>query len=551
MLKQLHVTNFALIDECTLDFHTGFTAFTGETGAGKSLLIDAISLLCGERASASFVQRGKEKAVITGLVQVTESMKPVLKETGFDACDELLIQRDITKDGKSSIKINGKTASLATLKLVTSNLIDIHSQHDTQYLLNKHSHLSLLDKTLSDHPLIEQVRKAWQGYTSAKKQLEQFENVSLRESDADYLRYEIEEIEKAHLTPGEDEELEARLKTIQGFEKIFGRLNEAVELFEKDRGADELLYEINSSLSSLSEVDEVVQLASLFQEKYYDLKDCMEQLKDLKDQQSYDEEEINDIHARLFEIGRLKRKYGRTIEVILERRNENMELLDSMEHRQEKLEQLRLQVEQSYDAFVKCAEELSDVRKNAAGSLEKKVVEQLRDLMLPYAQFKVDFNTFEGNQSGIDDIEFLISMNPQEILRPLKMVASGGELSRLMLGLKTIFTALQGISCVIFDEIDTGVSGAVASSIGLKMALLSKSAQVFSVTHLAQVAACADQHVFVSKSLVDERSVISIRHLDTDQRIEQIAMISSGAISEASLIAAKELFETNQKIAKN
>ena len=551
MLKQLHVTNFALIDECTLDFHAGFTAFTGETGAGKSLLIDAISLLCGERASASFVQRGKDKAVITGVVQVTESMKPVLKEAGFDGCDELLIQRDITKDGKSSIKINGKTASLTTLKLVTSNLIDIHSQHDTQYLLNKHSHLSLLDKTLSDHPLIEQVKKAWQSYTSAKKQLEQFENVSLRESDADYLRYEIEEIEKAHLIPGEDEELETRLKTIQGFEKIFGRLNEAVELFEKDRGADELLYEINSSLSSLSEVDEVVQLASVFQEKYYDLKDCMEQLKDLKDQQSYDEEEINDIHARLFEIGRLKRKYGRTIEVILERRNENMDLLDSMEHRQEKLEQLRLQVEQTYEAFVSVAEELSDVRKNAAVSLEKKVVEQLRDLMLPYAQFKVDFNTFDGNQTGIDDIEFLISMNPQEILRPLKMVASGGELSRLMLGLKTIFTALQGISCVIFDEIDTGVSGAVASSIGLKMALLSKSAQVFSVTHLAQVAACADQHVFVSKSLVDDRSVISIRHLDTDQRIEQIAMISSGAISDASLSAAKELFETNQKIAKN
>ena len=551
MLKQLHVTNFALIDECTLDFHSGFTAFTGETGAGKSLLIDAISLLCGERASSAFVQRGKEKAEITGVLKLPSSMKPVLKEAGFENTEELTIQREITKDGKSSIKINGKNASLQTLKLVTANLIDIHSQHDTQYLLNKNSHLALLDETISDHPLLSEVRQAWKSYTQAKKQLEQFENVSVRESDADYLRYEIEEIEKAHLTENEDEELEARLKTIQGFEKIFGRLNEAVELFEKDRGADELLYEINSSLSSLSEVDEVVQLASVFQEKYYDLKDCMEQLKDLKDQQSYDEEEINDIHARLFEIGRLKRKYGRTISAILQRRSENIELLDSMEHRQEKLEQLRLQVENTYDAFVQCAEKLSDVRKNAAVSLEKKVIEQLRDLMLPYAEFKVDFNTFEGNQTGIDDVEFLISMNPQEILRPLKMVASGGELSRLMLGLKTIFTALQGISCVIFDEIDTGVSGAVASSIGLKMALLSKSAQVFSVTHLAQVAACADHHVFVSKSLVDDRTMISIRHLNTNERIEQLAMISSGSISEASLIAARELFDTNQKIAKN
>ncbi|MBR5003912.1 MAG: AAA family ATPase, partial [Erysipelotrichaceae bacterium] len=236
MLKQLHVTNFALIDECTLDFHSGFTVFTGETGAGKSLLIDAISLLCGERASSAFVQRGKEKAEITGVLKLPSSMKPVLKEAGFENAEELTIQREITKDGKSSIKINGKNASLQTLKLVTANLIDIHSQHDTQYLLNKNSHIALLDETISDHPLLSEVRQSWMSYTQAKKQLEQFENVSVRESDADYLRYEIEEIEKAHLTENEDEELEARLKTIQGFEKIFGRLNEAVELFEKDRG---------------------------------------------------------------------------------------------------------------------------------------------------------------------------------------------------------------------------------------------------------------------------------------------------------------------------
>ncbi len=547
MLKKLSVQNFALIDECQLDFYRGFTAFTGETGAGKSLLIDAISLLCGERASASFVQRGKDKAVISGVFSVSEIMKSKLNEAICDDNDELVLQREIFKDGKSVIRINGKTASLQTLKQMTANLIDIHSQHDTQYLLNKHSHLALLDKTLVDETLIQKTSECWKVYEDAKKRLDTFLNTSISESDADFLRYEINEIEAAHLYVNEDEELEERLKTIQNFEKIYGRLNESIELFEKDNGADELLYEMNSNLSQIRDVSSVSHLAEQFHEKYYDLKDVVDQLKEFRDHTSYDEQEINDLHARLFEIGKLKRKYGRTIEAVLNHRLHNLELLDTLEHRQSKIEELQALVEKSYEAFLESAEMLSLQRKEAASKLEKTVVEQLRDLMLPYAQFSVDFNQFEGNSTGIDDIEFLISLNPQEILRPLKMVASGGELSRLMLGLKTIFTALQGISCVIFDEIDTGVSGAVATSIGAKMALLSQSAQVFSVTHLAQVAACASQHVFVSKSVQDERSVISIRYLNEQERIEQLALISNGSLSDSSFSAAKELYLANQK----
>ena len=551
MLKKLSVNNFALIDECQLDFHHGFTAFTGETGAGKSLLIDAISLLCGERASASFVQRGKEKAVISGVFSVNESIKSQLNEAFIEASDELVLQREITKDGKSLIRINGKNASLQTLKQMTANLIDIHSQHDTQYLLNKHSHLSLLDKTLSDQDLIKTVSSCWKVYEDAKNRLDTFLNTSISESDADFLRYEINEIEAAHLYVNEDEELEERLKTIQNYEKIYGRLNDFIELFEKDNGADELLYEMNSNLNQIRDVSSVTHLAEAFHEKYYDLKDVVEQLKDFKDQSNYDEQEINDLHARLFEIGKLKRKYGRSIEAVLNHRLHNLELLDTLEHRQSKIEELEACVEKSYALFIEAALKLSDQRKKAASELEKTVVEQLRDLMLPYAQFSVDFNQFEGNSTGIDDVEFLISLNPQEILRPLKMVASGGELSRLMLGLKTIFTALQGISCVIFDEIDTGVSGAVATSIGAKMSLLSQSAQVFSVTHLAQVAACASHHVFVSKSVQDERSVISIRYLNENERIEQLALISNGSISEHSYNAAKELYLSNQKLSAN
>lgn len=547
MLKKLHVENFALIDECHLDFYPGFTAFTGETGAGKSLLIDAISLLCGERASASFVQRGKNKAVLSGEFTLSESLKAQYPDL-FQGSDMLLLQREITIDGKSTVRINGKAVNLQLLKSVTSNLIDIHSQHDTQYLLNKHSHLALLDKTLKEKNHLETTASLWKKYSDAKKKLDQFMNTTLSENDAEMLRYEIVEIESAHLSLNEDQELEDQLKTIQSFEKIYGKLNEAIELFEKDSGADEQLYEINSNLSMIHEIPLVKDLAEQFHEKYYDLKDLVEQLKDFRDHQSYDEQEINDLHARLFEIGRLKRKYGRKIEDILQHRLTNLELLDTLEHRQSKQEELETQVECTYAAYLDAAKQLSKQRREAAAHLEQTVVEQLRDLMLPYAQFSVDFNEFDGNSTGIDDVEFLISLNPQELLRPLKMVASGGELSRLMLGLKTIFTALQGISCVIFDEIDTGVSGAVATSIGLKMSLLSKSAQVFSVTHLAQVAACADQHVFVKKSLQAQRSAISIGYLDEKERIEQLAMISNGAITDVSLNAAYELYQTNQRL---
>lgn len=547
MLKSLDVVNFALIDECHLDFHRGFTAFTGETGAGKSLLIDAISLLCGERASASFVQRGKDKAVITGLFSLKYADSSVLHELSLCKDDDVILQREITKEGKSTVKINGKNASLSSLKLLGSTLIDIHSQHDTQYLLNKNSHLSLLDKTLNDKAVLLKTEVLWKEYASAKRRYDDFLNTSLTENDADYLRYEIEEIQNAHLEVNEDEELESRLKLIQSFEKIYGRLMESIELFEKDGGADELLYEISSNLHQISDHERILSLSEQFKEKYYDLKDLIEQLKDLKNESNYDEDEINDLHSRLFEIGRLKRKYGRTIELIHKHMHQNIELLDAMEHRQETLEKLEYEMNLAYHRFMDSAHELSELRKRCAKELENKVVVQLRDLMLPYAQFSVDFNTFEGNSTGIDDIEFLISLNPQEILRPLKMVASGGELSRLMLGLKTIFTSLQGISCVIFDEIDSGVSGAVATSIGLKMSLLSHSAQVFSVTHLAQVASCADHHVFVSKRVVSDRSVISITELSESKRIEQLAMTAFGSISEASLIAAKELFESSQK----
>ena len=549
MLKKLFVQNFALIDECQLDFYRGFTAFTGETGAGKSLLIDAISLLCGERASASFVQRGKEKALISGVFTADDQMKAAFPEY-FIHCTDLTLEREISKDGKSTIRINDKSANLQTLKRLTENLIDIHSQHDTQYLLNKQSHLSLLDKTLLEKELLKITQESWNDYADAKKRLDAFLNTVLSENDAEFLRFEISEIEHAQLTSGEDDELEERLKTIQNYEKIYGRLTEAIELFEKDNGADELLYEINSCLNQISDVSSVSSLAEQFHEKYYDLKDVVDQLKEFKDQQSYDEQEINDLHARLFEIGRLKRKYGRTIDDILQHRLDNLELLDTIEHRQSKQKELEALTESTYAVFLQHAQHLSLKRKEAALQLEETVVLQLRDLLLPYAEFKVDFNRFDGNSTGIDDVEFLISLNPQEILRPLKMVASGGELSRLMLGLKTIFTSLQGISCVIFDEIDTGVSGAVATSIGAKMALLSSSAQVFSVTHLAQVAACAANHVYVRKNVVDERSVISIGYLNEQERIEQLAMISNGALSEASLKAAKELYQTNQSLSK-
>ena len=548
MLKHLLVKNFVLIDECSLDFEAGFSAFTGETGAGKSLLIDAMCLLAGERASSSYIKQDAKFAVVEGSFDISCNLKvkKILNEAGYGDLNQVVFRREMNRDGKSTVSINGKGTTLNLMKECVQHEIDIHSQHDTQYLLNKASQLALLDQLVQDKECIEQTTKSYNEYAKVRHEFEVACNTTYNENDLEFIQMEIEEIEKAALKPMEEAQLEEKQKEFQQFEKAFHSINGAIAILDDNEGANEKLY---SALHILGYVDnpKLQKLHAQMLEHYNEIVDVTEQLKDYVESMDVSEEKMNELQSRLFEIQRLKRKYGPTIEAIQKRQEEMRQQVLLIHNRQQYMEQMEANLNRLYEQFLSHARKLSDLRKKVAQDLQQQIEMHCHDLMLPNTQFVVDFQLSDGNAHGVDDIEFYISMNVGELPRSLARVASGGELSRLMLALKIIFTRLEGIQTVIFDEIDTGVSGAVASSIGLKMATLSSDAQVFSVTHLAQVAACAKNHYLVKKDIREQKTVTEVVKLDKQARIEQLALISSGNTTEVGLAAAHELYITSQK----
>ncbi len=545
MLKRLFVQDFVLIDNCVLEFENGFSAFTGETGAGKSLLIDAMCLLGGERASSSFVKQHANKAIVEGVFDLTNNKVALkkLKDSNLPYTDNLVyLRREIQRDGKSYVYVNNKAATLQLLKDIIQHEIDIHSQHDNQYLLNKSNHIQLIDHMLMNKELIEEVRESFLRYSTLKSEFEAALSTTYNENDLQFIQAEIDEINNADLSIHKEDALESRQKEIVLYEKSFKKISQVVHLLKADDGINVKLYEGISTLEELED-ERIAALYHRLKEHYNEIVDVEEQLSDYLDKLELSDEEINNVQQELYEIQRLKRKYGPTIDAILAKRDSLIAQTQLIEHRQEYIDRTSKALEEARVQFFHLAQDLSQERRTIALQLQQEIEKHCHDLMLPHTQFVVDFETNdEGNVHGIDDVEFYISVNPGEMLKPLSRVASGGELSRLMLGLKTIFTRLQGIQTVIFDEIDSGVSGAVATAIGIKMATLAKDVQVFSVTHLAQVAACAQKHYLVKKDSNEYSTKTEVINLDNTKRIEQLALISSGSVSEASLTAASEMY---------
>lgn len=547
MLSSLTVKNYILIDDLCLDFESGFSAFTGETGAGKSILIDAINILGGDKFTTDLIRQGTDKSYLEALfITKHPRVSSILNEYGIESEEgRLIISRELSRDGKSNSRINGKSVPVSVLRLIANELIDIHSQHDTQYLLNSKTHLSLLD---AYHPSkhIESVESAWKAYKNVWDDLEEKKRSSLNPDELDYLKFQLQELQDAHVVLGEDLELESKLKAIMAFEKNSNRLELAVQSLDQGDSVPLRLHEAMKQLQGIEGITQLEPLLASIQSHYYDLQDHISELKRIQSSFSYDEYELNQIQERLFILGKLKKKFGSSLERVLEQQSQIEERIQLIEIRFEVLDALQRQKESLYASFLDLAHQLSQERKLQAKSLEKAVLEHCKDLYLEKAAFEISFKEHEGNSRGIDEVEFLISMNPGEPLRPLVKVASGGELSRLMLGLKVVFNQLQAIETVIFDEIDAGVSGRVASSIGLKMKQLAQHAQVFSVTHLAQVAAYAKQHYYVHKLQMDHQTTTQIKRLIDQERKEALSLILSGTVSEASLEASQELLDHAQ-----
>ncbi len=546
MLTHLYVKNFVLIDQVNLDFTDKMSAFTGETGAGKSLLIDAIGLLCGDRASASYVKKDCDKAIVEGVFDISENPHALamLQEQGFDLeGEDLIVYREVNTMGKSTIRIMQRACTVAFLRELMHCIVDIHSQHDNQYLLQPRYHLSLLDRFCGDEALLQSVKETFLAYDGLRKEIDNVLKEDLNIDDLDELTASFNEIEDAKLQKDELSQLEDEVKAMNRFELIQKQAITALEALDGERGSNPSLYVAIRALESIQDVEPYQSICSSLSDAYYQIEELISTLHQVIENAEYDEDKLNDLQERIFLYHRLYRKYGGSFESVQQQKMLIEEKIDRILHRQDYLDRKERELSEKKQAFDQASLQLQKLRKEKALILEQQVNQQLSDLMLPNARFRIAFKEGAGNVTGIDNVEFQVSMNRQDSFMPLQKTASGGELSRLMLGLKCIFTRLQGISTVIFDEIDTGVSGAVALAIGRKMQLLSEEIQVFCVTHLAQVAASADQHLLVSKQDDQQITTTSIHLLNEEERIHELAAISSSSHSDASIMAARELYE--------
>ena len=546
MLTLLHIENIAVIEQADISFDRGFNVLTGETGAGKSIIIDAISAILGERAYREMIRTGADRAFVSAVFDGVPEL-PWFGAFGVPFEPELLIQREIFLDGRNLCKVNGRGVTVSQLRALGGSLITIHGQHDSQQLFDEQTHLGLLDAFASDGELLNDYAAAWESVRAARAELER---LNLDESEKarrqEMLQYQIKELEQAKLRPGEDEALEARQKLLMNGEKLSAALNDAVTaLFgdEDSRGGVELLDEALGALGGALRWDESLRGSyDLLRELSFALSDAGEELRDHRDSLGDTEAELDEIGARLDLIHRLRRKYGHSCAEMLDYLARAQNELDDILFADEKLRQ----AEKVCDAAVKAAEALAlrlrELRKQAAQELERRVCQELAELNMPKVRFLCEFSETELGPSGMDGLRFLMSANLGEALKPLAKVASGGELARIMLAMKNVMAEHDSVATLIFDEVDAGVSGRAAQKVAVKLRQVAAGRQVLCVTHLPQIAALAEHHLLISKSERQGRTYTEVKALDRAGRVGELArMIGGAVITETTLRSAEEM----------
>lgn len=557
MLAELSIKNFAIIESLTVSFEKGLTVLTGETGAGKSIIIDAIHLLAGARGSSEFVRYGEKRAELEALFLLDEDQHPVYErceEFGIDLSDGMIIlRRDMSSSGKSICRINGKLVTIAVLREVGQLLVDIHGQHDNQELMNEENHLSLLDQYGGKEVKAALVAysELYQRYDGLKRKITQLsENEQEMAHRLDLLQFQLEEIENAELQPKEDELLQEEKHQISNYEKVYDSLNNSYNaLHGEQRGLDWVglamshLENVSGINTKLNELSETISNA------YYMLEDLSYEVRNELDSLEFDPERLNFVESRLNEINHLKRKYGQTVEEILSYSAKIEEEIDTIQNKDSHLSKLQIELNSVLEDLSVEAKNISDIRKKYAKVLIDEIHKELKELYMEKTSFSVNIeekrspsHELKYTSKGIDEIEFYISTNPGEPLKPLNKTASGGELSRIMLAMKSIFSQHQGITSIIFDEVDTGVSGRVAQAIAEKIYRVSNGSQVLCITHLPQVAAMADTHLYIAKETKAGRTKTSVKPLNNEEKIKEIGrMIAGVEVTELSKEHAKEL----------
>ncbi|WLR60454.1 MULTISPECIES: DNA repair protein RecN [Bacillales] len=562
MLAELSIRNFAIIEAITVSFDRGLTVLTGETGAGKSIIIDAIGLLVGGRGSAEFVRYGTKKAEIEGLFHIEPEHPTVqkLEDVGIEFTDNMVVlRRDISNTGKSICRVNGKLVTLGILREIGQTLIDIHGQHEHQDLMQSDKHLTLLDQfgDRAISPALVEYRDIFQRYKKIQQQMKNLtENEQQMAHRLDLIQYQLEEISKAELSPNEDEELMEEKLRLGNFEKLFSALQDVYHSLHGDNKGLDWVGLAMAQLESVTDLDEELQgYHEEVANQFYLLEETAGKLNTYRDQLEFDPARLDFVEERLNEIQVLKRKYGESVEEILEYAASIEDEVDELVNREDRVEELESNLKGIKADLTVEAENLTRLRKKVASDLVEAIHHELRDLYMGKTEFAIHFNDLNNkkesfHRSGQDDIDFMISTNPGEPLKELSKTASGGELSRIMLALKSIFSKHQGITSIIFDEVDTGVSGRVAQAMAEKIQRLSSGSQVLVITHLPQVAAMADHHLYISKEETGEgRTKTSVGNLSDEEQIEELGRMISGAeMTELTKKHARELLHQANQI---
>lgn len=558
MLQSLSIKQFAIIDTLDIQFSDGLTVLSGETGAGKSIIIDAIGQLIGMRASSDFVRHGEKKAIIEGIFDIDHAEEAIqeLNALGIDINEDfLIVKREIFSSGKSICRINNQTVTLQDLRKVMQALLDIHGQHETQTLLKQKYHIELLDR-YSDGQYAEalsQYEETFNQHHSKIKELEALESADQALLQRlDLMKFQYDELKEAQLKEGEIEQLEIDIKRIQNSENLSVALNAAYETLTDEQAIPDRLYTLSTHLQRIDEIlpETFQKLKEDVDQFYYTLEDAKHQIYDEINRTDFDEQYLNELESRMNLLNNLKRKYGKDISELITYQSKIAEEIDKIENYEESTSQLRNEIKQLSAQLIEHGQVLSKERRLVARQLRDRIVNEIQNLQMKDANLEISFKPYDQPQKeGLERVEFLISPNKGEPLKSLNKIASGGELSRIMLALKSIFVRSRGQTAILFDEVDSGVSGQAAQKMAEKMKEISAVIQVICISHLPQVASMSDHHLYISKQEKEGRTTTTVQELNGESRITEVArMISGATVTDLTKQNAKEMIEQNQRL---
>ena len=558
MLQTLSIKQFAIIDELDINFSDGLTVMSGETGSGKSIIIDAIGQLIGMRASSDYVRHGEKKAIIEGIFDIDESKDAIniLESLAIDVDEDfLLVKREIFSSGKSICRINNQTVTLQDLRKVMQELLDIHGQHETQSLLKQKYHLQLLDDYADNQysDLLNQYQLSYNQYKNKRKELEELESADQALLQRlDLMKFQLEELTEASLKEGEVDQLESDIKRIQNSEKLNLALNNAHQVLTDESAIPDRLYELSNYLQTINDIvpEKFVRLKEDIDQFYYMLEDAKHEIYDEMANTEFDEQVLNEYESRMNLLNNLKRKYGKDITELIAYQSKLANEIDKIENYEQSTSQLREEIKTLYNEVIDIGKKLSQERRRVARELRDHIVSEIQNLQMKDANLEISFKPLdEPTIEGIEFVEFLISPNRGEPLKSLNKIASGGELSRIMLALKSIFVKSRGQTAILFDEVDSGVSGQAAQKMAEKMRDIAQYIQVICISHLPQVASMSDHHLLISKASNADRTTAQVKELKDENKIDEIArMISGASVTELTRENAKEMIKQNHNI---